>query len=250
MPSGKDVKPVLDHDHAKYCDLIRKYTNQNYGEFEVVDGKKDGHPVAIFLINPPDYPLIFEKPGTYAVGKDQWTVFAQGTIYFRHGAKSEHGTSDDLRRFMQQRIRELQEQLMKGLRKVSEAPRGSQLRVVPSVSVGQSESNAVAFRMTNDPNAQDVVAVDRGRICPYRRKEVMAKLKKRLPNGPVPTTHDLWAINKIYNIPDKDHFAWQPEYSSLQYSDAFVDWIVAEITNDPNFLDNVKQKAYEMQHPV
>ena len=151
---------------------------------------------------------------------------------------------------MQQRIRELQEQLMKGLRKVSEAPRGSQLQVVSSVSVDQSGSNAVAFRITNDPNAQDVVAIDRGRICPYRRKEVMAKLKERLLDGPVPTTHDLWAINKVYNIAQKDHFAWQPEYSSLQYSDAFVDWIEAEITNDPNFLHNARQKAYEMRHPA
>ncbi len=36
-PSGVDVSLVLDHDHAKYCDLIRKYTLQDFCDFEVVE---------------------------------------------------------------------------------------------------------------------------------------------------------------------------------------------------------------------
>jgi hypothetical protein len=74
-PSGKDVAGVLSYDHAKYCDLIRKYTNQNYCDFELVEARKNGWQLALFLINPPDFPLVFEKPGTYAVGKDQRTAF-------------------------------------------------------------------------------------------------------------------------------------------------------------------------------
>jgi hypothetical protein len=239
---------VLSYDHAKYCDLIRKYTNQNYCDFELVEARKNGWQLALFLINPPDFPLVFEKPGTYAVGKDQRTAFGQGTVYFRHGAKSENGTGDDLRRFMQQRMREMQEQLMKGLRKVSEAPRGSRITIVPSISSGRADGNAVPFRLTNDPKAQGVIGVDRGRICPYRRKEVIAKLKERLPETPV-TTHDLAAINKVYNILTKEQFCWTPEYSSPQYSEAFVDWIVQKIETDPDFLHDARTKLYEMQHP-
>jgi molybdenum cofactor biosynthesis enzyme MoaA len=105
---------------------------QNFADFEVIEAKKDGHNVAIFLINPPDSPLVFEKPGTYSIGNNQQQrAFSQGTIYFRHGAKSECGTTDDLRKFISQRVREMQDQLVKGMRRVSEAPRGSQLHVVP-----------------------------------------------------------------------------------------------------------------------
>ena len=111
------------------------------------------------------------------------TAFSQGTVYFRHGAKSESGTTEDLRRFMQNRLKEMQDQLVKGLRKVAEAPRGAQLQVVPTVSADQTQTNAVAFRMTNDPSAPGVVAVDRHKICPHRQKEVLAKLKDRLQGG-------------------------------------------------------------------
>jgi predicted HTH transcriptional regulator len=159
--SGLDATAVLDHDHAKYCDLIKKYTMQNYCDFEVVEAEKDGIVVAIFLINPPDAPLVFEKPGTYAVenGKQQ-TAFSQGAIVFRHGAKSEPGTTEDLRKFMHQRMREMQDQMLKGLRKVSEAPRGSEIQVVPRGSLDKGSSGATPIigpvRMTTDPKAPGV----------------------------------------------------------------------------------------------
>lgn len=248
--SRSDVKPVLTHDHAKYCDTIRKYTLQNFCDFEVVDAEKDGHAVAVFLINPPDYPLVFERPGTYAIENNtkQITVFGQGTVFFRHGAKSEHGTSDDLRRFMQQRIREMEDQLMKGMRRVSEAPRGSQLQVVSSLSIDHSQPNAVAVRMANDPNAPGVVGIDRGKLCPYRQKEVIAKLKERVPGGSIPTTHDMWAINKVYRIPTKEEFCWEPDFSSKQYSDAFIDWLAEKLQTDPEFLRHAREKLFEMTH--
>lgn len=125
--TGGDIRAALNYDHAKYCDLIRKYTNQNFTDFEVLEAEKDGHTVAIFLIEPPDFPLVFEKPGTYPIegSKHQQTAFAQGTILFRHGAKTESGTTDDLRKFMQDRFKGIQDQLVKGMRRVSEAPRGS-----------------------------------------------------------------------------------------------------------------------------
>ena len=57
--TGGDVKPVLDYDLAKYCDLIRKYTNQNYADIEVIEAEKDGHTVAVFLMKPVLLPLLF-----------------------------------------------------------------------------------------------------------------------------------------------------------------------------------------------
>ncbi len=149
---------------------------------------------------------------------------------------------------MQDRMREMEKQLVKGLRKVSVAPRGAQLEVVPSSSVSQSHPNPVPFRLTHDPTAQGVVGIDRGRLCPYRQKEVIAKLKERLPSGPLPSTHDIWAINKVYNIEAKEDLAWKPEFSSRQYHDAFIDWVVERIQKDQQFLPDVRQKLYEMTH--
>jgi hypothetical protein len=245
--SGFDVKSVLDYDHAKYCDLIKKYTMQNFADFEVVEAKKNGHSVALFLINPPDSPLVFEKPGTYAVDpKHQQTVFAQGTIYFRHGAKSESGTTDDVRKFIEKRVREMHEQLVKGLRKVSEAPRGSQLQVVPSGTRAVGPERAVPVRLTTNPNAQRVLVTDRHEIFPYRQKDLIAKLKEVLPTGSVANTYDLQAINRVYKIADKDNLSWHPPFLSRLYSDAFVEWIVDKISKEKNFLQDTRDRLYEI----
>jgi hypothetical protein len=251
LASGTDVKPVLTHDHAKYCDLIHKYTLQNFCDFEVVEAEKDGHTVAIFLINPPDYPLVFEKPGTYSTENNsrQSTAFGQGTVFFRHGAKSEHGTSDDIRRFMQQRVKEMQEQLLKGMRRVAEAPRGSQIQVLPAGANIDEPRSRVGVRLTTDKNAPGVISVDRGVLCPYRRKELIAELKKRLPIDRMPSPRDITAINKVYSILSKEQFCWKPDYSSPQYSDAYVSWLVEKITRDSNFLRVAREKYHDVSHP-
>jgi hypothetical protein len=244
---GSDVKPVLDYDHAKYCDLIKKYTMQDFADFEVIEAKKDGHNVAIFLINPPDSPLVFEKPGTYPVENNrQHTAFSKGTIYFRHGAKSECGTTDDLRKFINQRVREMQDQLVKGMRRVAEAPRGSQLQVVPRGAARAGLDAAVAVRMTRNPDAQGVIAVDRHEIFPYRQKDIIDRLKKVLPTGVVPNTYDLQAINKVYKIAADKDLSWQPDFSSRQYSEAFVEWIVDKVSREEKFLKRTRRHFREM----
>lgn len=249
--AGTDVSEVLNYDQAKYCDLIHKYTLQNFADFEVIEATKSGMTVAIFLINPPDYPLVFEKVGTYAVEGKQHTAFSQGTIYFRHGAKTELGTYDDIRKFMQTRMREMERQFVKGLRKVSEAPRGSQIEVVPLTSASGSDLSAVPFRLTTDAGAQDAVAIDRHLICPYRQKEVLQKLKERFPDGSAPLRRDIQIINKVYDVGSKGKFCWKPQYSSPQYSDQYIDWIVEKMQEDAEFLTKAHQSFRDMtQLPI
>lgn len=242
-----NVRPVLDYDHAKYCDLIKKYTMQNFSNFEVIEAKKDGHIIAIFLINPPDSPLIFEKPGTYPVDNNhQKTVFSQGTIFFRHGAKSETGSTEDLRKFIHQRVREMQNQLMKGMRKVSVAPRGSQLQVVPRGAVIAGIGGAMPVKITTDPNAQSAIVVDRDQIFPYRRKDIIERLKKALPPESVPNAYDLQAVNIVYNIAAEESLSWKPQFSSRRYSDAFIKWVVDKISKEKDFLQVTRHRFFEM----
>jgi hypothetical protein len=148
-------------------------------------------------------------------------------------------------------MREVHDQLLKGLRKVVEAPRTARLEVAPQLSLGKSEGSAtqVFVRMTDNPDAPGVVGIDRGRLCPYRQKDVIAKLKERLPEGPLPTTHDLRAINKVYNLPAREDFCWEPEYSSRQYSEAYIDWVFGKIKADPDFLSTARSGLYEITHP-
>ena len=150
---------------------------------------------------------------------------------------------------MQVRIRDMEEKILKGMRQVLEAPRGAQISMVPAVSTSQTAAGAVPFYLTKNPTDQHVVAIDRGELCKHRQKEVLAALKERLPLGPNITSHDIKAINKVFDIPSNELFCWQPDYSSKQYSDAFIDWIIEQVTNDVSFLDDVRAKLWNLEHP-
>ena len=193
-----------------------------------------------------DSPLVFEKPGTYdSGGKHPERVFSQGTIYFRHGAKSETGTTDDLRRFLEMRVREMNKELFKGVRKISVSPRGSRLEVVQQGSIGIGPDGAVPVRITNNPDARGALAVNIDQLFHYRRKDLIAKLKEVLDPEEVPSTFDLQAINKVYKVTENKNFCWKPQFSSPQYSEAYVEWLAEMISHDQLFLQNTRDRYHK-----
>ena len=87
--SGCDLTAVASVDQAVIVDKIGKYTDM---QPSVVDLRHFTHRQSergIFHVGASDMPIVFCRPGTYAVGGDrQKTAFSAGTVYFRHGSKS------------------------------------------------------------------------------------------------------------------------------------------------------------------
>ena len=99
-PSGWDPAKFLAMDPADVTNKLSKYVGEQFDGFDIHEGTKSGKKVAAVTIDAKTVaPLVFERPGTYAVADDkQKTAFSKGTVYFRHGAKSEPATSNDLAR--------------------------------------------------------------------------------------------------------------------------------------------------------
>jgi predicted HTH transcriptional regulator len=130
-PSNIDVSPVLSFDPANVTNKIYKYTDVQFCDFEVLPVEKDGAKLAAIIIKGASIPIIFTSPGTYAIDeKKQKTSFGLGTIYFRHGAKSEPGTINDLRNFLERELAVIRESWLSGIRKVVEAPPGSHIAIL------------------------------------------------------------------------------------------------------------------------
>ncbi|KPJ64660.1 hypothetical protein AMJ44_12345, partial [candidate division WOR-1 bacterium DG_54_3] len=110
-------------------------------------------------ILPVSIPIVFRKPGTYDIGSGkQRTAFSVGTVYFRHGAKSEPGTSDDIRRVIERQLDNIRKSWIKGVRKVVRAPEGSQVvTVLPSSRMSTSLLQATTVRAVKDPKATPVL---------------------------------------------------------------------------------------------
>jgi predicted HTH transcriptional regulator len=128
--SGFDCSTLEDLDPGELTDKLNKYTGQQFHGFDLVTLLR-GDTQALFsiVVSGAVYPLVFSKPGTYDIGGGkQKTAFSLGTVYFRHGAKSEPGNSDDLRHFVDQRVEQIRKSWMDGIAKsVSKKPPNKRL---------------------------------------------------------------------------------------------------------------------------
>jgi hypothetical protein len=158
IPTGKSVGPIASIDPADIANKISKYTGPVDLELDIRTLEKDGHGLVAFVLQPVSIPLVFQNPGTYNIGSGkQRTAFSRGTVYFRHGAKSEPGTSEDIRKVIERQLENIRKSWLKGVRKVVKAPPGSKIITVTAVSGKEAPSIlATTVRAVNDPNATPV----------------------------------------------------------------------------------------------
>lgn len=239
--SRADVQPVLSLDPAKLGDKIHKYTGVHFAEFEIVEAERDGEQVAVLVIGAiPDVPIVFTSPGTYVVaGNKQKTAFSVGTVYFRHGAKSEPGTTADLRNAMDRKFNKLREEWIDRVRQVALAPEGAKVALV---TASDANGTPTRIRLTSDPTAIVYGRLDPDQTHPYRQTELLQELNKRLPAGSQVNSHDVKCLRKVHGISEETHpeFTHWPMYSSPQYSHEFVDWLISQYQADSNFFINAR----------
>jgi hypothetical protein len=158
-PTGAAFDVIIRIDPADIANKIAKYTGPVDLEFEIRELKKSGHELVAFVIQGSSIPLVFEKPGTYDVGSGkQRTAFSVGTVYFRHGSKSEPGSSNDIRLVIERQLESIRKSWIKGVRKVVQAPEGSQIVTVQSANrAGASVVLSPTMRVVKDPKATPVL---------------------------------------------------------------------------------------------
>jgi predicted HTH transcriptional regulator len=94
-----NVGPFLNIDPADITNKVHKYSGIQFSDFEITEEIKGAHKVGALRLQGVSIPTVFTKPGTYEIGGGkQRTAFKEGAVYFRHGAKSEPGNSEDIRR--------------------------------------------------------------------------------------------------------------------------------------------------------
>jgi hypothetical protein len=245
--SSANVQPVLDFDPAKLADKIQSYTGVHFVDFEISEAKRGRKRVAVLVIGAtPDAPIVFTRPGTYAIEggkKQQKTVFSKGTVYFRHGAKSEPGTTADLQRALDRRLDKLREQWIDRVRQVVLAPEGARLAMVEAIASDKA-GTPTKIRITNDPDAIVYGQLSPDETHPYRQKELLQELNKRLPRGVSVNAHDVLSVRRVHGITEATHpqFTYEPNWSSPQYSEQFVDWLLSRWNANNTFFESAKSR--------
>jgi hypothetical protein len=198
-------------------------------------------------------PIVFCATGNYVApsGKGQKNAFLKGTVYFRHGAKSEPGTTDDLRCVLEREVARVREQWLAGIHKVVTAPIGAAIGVLPlEVTLsGDDPGSSTAVRLVNDEGAPALRAVRTNQLYPHRQKELLQRVNLMLANLTTVTGYDISCVRCAHNVDAKPNFFYQPQYSSPQYSEEFATWIVGAYRSDNEFFSLARQKRRSTEQP-
>src|SRR4051812_24084606 len=231
LPAGTEIPPLARNVLRS---AIERYTGSNFDDLEVTTVERSGGPVATLLVGAAhEAPLPYVSNGASA-------------FYARHGAKSVPATQDDLRRFIDRRVRELRREWLSGIRQVVTAPRGSEIVAIERT---EDEEGEAAIRITTDKNAPLFRAVDWDVTHPYRQKELLQEVNARLPDSVEINAYDMQSVRRVHEIDDQTRpdFVHRPRFGYFQYSPQFVEWLVEHYRRDPQFFADARRRYYELR---
>ena len=231
-------------DPADLTNKIYKYTECHFSDFQIRRAQKAECELALLVIGGAQTPLVFTKEGGYTDPEGHpKRAFAAGTVYFRHGAKSEPGNSNDLRAFVERAVENIRKTWLDGIAKVVEAPPGAKFQVVTGHPTTDN-APVSAIRLVEDPSAPAIPHIHVDRSHPHRQKEVMVLVNRRLHGQKTITSFNIICIRRVYEIHKNLMLCYTQNYTSPRYSDAFIDWIVEAFERDPNFFEKC-HKEYD-----
>jgi hypothetical protein len=225
-------------DEELLHEQLGRYAEPEFEGFEVEPVSRNGRPsTAVVVEGVRNAPLVFTQTGR--VGGDH-VAFVRGGLYFRHGAKSEAATGVDVRDFIRRQLEATRTQWLANIRQVMHAPDGAEVAVIETAERDE-EGRPTLIRLTTDPHAPLYGQVDPDQSHPYRQKEVIREVNARLGEGAV-NAFDVLSVRRVHAISEdtRPEFVHVPKFGSPQYSDAFVEWLVAERQRDPRFFEKAK----------
>ena len=235
---------VAGFDVADLAARIHDYTGTDFIGFEIVLTEKDGSPVAVITVDPSEHPIAFSKAGPCADPGDQTVpIFSAGRVYFRHGARSEPASTEDLRRFVERRLAAQRREMLRDVRKVVSGRDGRSVAPASEVRVTANPA-AAGIRIVDDPDAPAYRQIDPNETHPFRQKHVIAEIRKSLPGGEHFSSRDALAVRRLHDIDSNPAFFYHPKFGSPQYSPAYIDWLRERVT-DPAFLPEVRRRWNE-----
>jgi hypothetical protein len=229
-------------DPATVTDKIYKYTNSIYQDFEIETINTWKRKVVVLVLDNSKIPLVFCKPGTYVVsGNKQKTSFSQWTIYFRHGAKSEPCSPDDIKEVIDRNVDMIKKSWLGNIRKVVSSPIWSKIQILPSEIKASTNENATAIRITTEESAPLYRIEDPNSTHPFRGKDILDTLMNQLKIDL--NSFHLSCIRKEFKI-DKDRpdFFYKSTFGAPQFSKTFLEWCLNQYKKDKKFFEKVRLK--------
>lgn len=225
-----DAAPVLELGAPRIADGFARLTGESFTAIDTHEVSRNG-----------------TRAGAIVVGSAATApLVIDGIAYFRHGAKSARSTSRDLSTFIDRRLALVRRELLAGVKKVISAPSGAEIVAIQRTDPAGEPSR---IQITTDEDAPVYGRIDPDATHPFRQKELLQQINARLPAAARINSYDMVAVRKTLEIDETTHpqFVHLFHYGGVQYSEAFVDWIVHEYGRDPSFFDQARRRYYELR---
>jgi hypothetical protein len=240
-PSEWDPKAFLAAAPTRLADAFAEYAGEADDGLEIRPVRKGVCPLAAVLVQPRvGSPIVFQKAGNARAESRRRTVFARGTVYFRHGASTEPGTARDVERFVHREVERQRRAWRANVRKAAAAPADARVLVVTPKTPTAPPMTDV--RVVDDPDAPVIGRADFDLTHPHRQRDII-RLVNAAIDRPI-NQFDLLSVKRIHAIEEQGRFFHKPRFSSPQYSDAFVRWLIDSHRADPAFFERARA-AYQ-----
>jgi hypothetical protein len=236
-PSEWDPATFLATGAARLTDAFAEYAGEAFDGFEIRPASKGSCPLAAVLVHPRiGSPIVFQKAGYRPAESRRRTTFARGTVYFRHGASSGPGTTRDVERFVHREVERQRRAWRSNVRTAAAAPSDARVLVVKPATPTAPPITDV--RMVDDPDAPVIGRADFDVTHPHRQRDVI-RLVNAAIDRPI-NQFDLLSVKRVHAVEGQGRFFHKPRFSSPQYSDAFVTWLVESYRDDPTFFERAR----------
>jgi hypothetical protein len=170
-------------------------------------------------------------------------------FYFRHAGKSMPATGADLQLFCEGLLDRASRKLSKRIRRallrtIGQVGRADRVRRSGS-SNATAAANLQPVRIVTDKNAPPLRPQHVDRLYPWRQKELVQELNKRLGARKL-TTYDVQAVRRQHHLDDHPEFVFHLPGAGRRYSPALADWMLGRHAIDPEFFATAHRMDQEM----
>jgi hypothetical protein len=191
-------------------DQLRQTLDVDFHDVTLTEFRKASIPILAMIVGPAPTPIVLD-----------------GIVYFRHGGKSQRGTSADVAIAMDRQLRSVRRSWLSAVRRVVHEERP------------EPTAEPLAIRVVDDRRAPAYRVVDYDRTHPYRQKELLAALRQR---GFAINQFDLRAVRHVHGTDANPDFAHKPVFGSRQYSEKFLRWLEEQATSNPRFFAEAREQ--------
>ena len=204
---------------------IAAIANSGGGAVVFREGNVDDAAVAEKLRDYTDFADLQAADRVLIVGEAITPIVIDGVVYFRHGAKSKPGTTEDLEEAIDRRVEMVRKSWQSAVTTFVKSPVGS----------------AMPVRIVEDPRAPRYGVIDYDKTHPFRQKELLAAFNARQSGAKI-NAFDLLSVRKVHDIDAKPEFSHKTLFGTRQYSARFLEWLLDRASGDPEFFLSARRE--------